>query len=63
MKQKDPLWSNFEVFENDNNKEQKAKCLSCNALISAKAPRLKNYVQTCKNLESCGPNTSKKRNG
>ena len=61
MKPKDPVWSNFEVLDNDNSKEQKAKCLSCNAIISARAPRLKSHVQKCGNFESCGPSTLKKQ--
>ena len=61
MKPKDPVWSHFEVLENDNSKEQKAKCLSCNAIISARAPRLKSRVQKCGNFESCGPSILKKQ--
>ena len=61
MKPKDLVWSNFEVLENDNSKEQKAKCLSCNAIISARAPRLKSHILKCGNFESCGPSTPKKR--
>ena len=60
MKPKDPVWSNFEVLDSENSKEQKAKCLNCNAIISARAPRLKSHLQKCGNFESCGANTPKK---
>ena len=52
MKPKDPVRSKFEVLENDNSKEQKAKCLNCNAMMSARAPRLKRHVQKCGNFDS-----------
>ena len=32
-------------------KEQKAKCLDCNAKVSARAPRLKSHVQKYENFE------------
>ena len=50
MKSKDQAWSNFEVLENDNSKEQKAKCLDCNAIISARAPRLKSKYPDCQEI-------------
>ena len=52
MKPKDPVRSNFEVLENDNRKEQKAQCLHCNAMMSARAPRLKSHFQKCENFDS-----------
>ena len=47
MKHKDPVWSNCEVLDSENSKEQKAKCLNCSAVVSAQAPRLKSHLQKC----------------
>ena len=51
MMSKDQVWSNFEFLESDQ-KEQKAKFLNCNAIVSARAPRLKAHIQKCGNVSS-----------
>ena len=45
VKHKDAIWSNFELIEDGSN--QKAKCLNCSGLVSARSDRLKVHLTKC----------------